>query len=89
MDRLTPPQEHAHHRWHWIETEHGMMAASWYPLIGVGCWDISGYTKDCNNPFVMRDWRYAGPAIPPPSMTVDKQNTTENPVVWFDSEFMP
>lgn len=66
-DHLEPPDEHKHHRWHWVETEHGMMCASWYPVDDYrrGMWDISGHTKDADNPFVVRSWRYAGPAIPP------------------------
>lgn len=64
-DRLAPPQEHDQHRWHWIETEYGAMAASWFPLIGDGSWDISGHTKAATDPTVLRSWRYLGPAIPP------------------------
>lgn len=64
-DRVRPAPEHDHLRWHWIETEFGMMAASWYPAIGNGNWDISGHAKAADDPHVMRSWRYAGPAIPP------------------------
>ena len=54
-DHLEPPDEHKHHRWHWVETEHGMMCASWYPVDDYrrGMWDISGHTKDADNPFVV------------------------------------
>jgi hypothetical protein len=41
------------------------MAASWFPLIGDGSWDISGHTKAANDPAVLRGWRYLGPAVPP------------------------
>lgn len=64
-DRLTPPPEHNHHRWHWIDTEFGPMAASWYPMIGFGQWDISGHTYAADHPKVLREWGYLGPAIPP------------------------
>jgi hypothetical protein len=65
--RLAPPQEHDHRRWHWIETEHGPMAASWFPSandVG-GYWDISGHVKRDDDPKVLREWEYLGPAIPP------------------------
>lgn len=66
MDRVAPPREHDHHRWHWIDTEHGMMCASWYPVaVDGGLWDISGQTRTPEDPKVRREWKYVGPAIPP------------------------
>lgn len=65
VDRLAPPPEHDHQRWHWIETKFGVMPASWIPMIGSGLWNISGNTKAANDPSVLRGWKYIGPAIPP------------------------
>lgn len=66
---VTPPKEHEARRWHWIDTEYGIMAASWYPLIGEhGSWDISGHCYGADSPKVLREWRYLGPDIPPESV---------------------
>jgi hypothetical protein len=63
---LTPPREHADRRWHWIETEYGIMPASWFPLIGdQGSWEISGHVFEAAEPRVLREWRYVAPAVPP------------------------
>lgn len=62
---LTPPPEHAMHRWHWIETEHGLMAASWLPMSDSnGAWDISGHYISVDS-HRTKSWTYMGPAIPP------------------------
>jgi hypothetical protein len=75
---FAPPPEHNHRRWHWIETDHGPMCASWYPLIGYGSWDISGHMKNAENPSILREWLYLGPAIPPDaSKTYGTKMTTD------------
>jgi len=61
---VRPPPEHRDKRWHWLDTEHGPMCASWFPLIGKGTWDISGHTFDCDSLNAIR-MEYLGPAIPP------------------------
>jgi len=65
MDKIVPPFDFDSHRWHWIDTEHGVMAASWFPgLGGCGSWDISGHIFYADDARV-RTWRYIAPAIPP------------------------
>lgn len=78
-DKLEPPPEHQHHRWHWIETEHGPMCASWFPEIsGIrSAWDISGHNKFSDDPLVLRMWRYIGPAIPPHEERQDPKDADE------------
>lgn len=78
-DKLEPPPEHRHHRWHWIETEHGPMCASWFPEIsGIrSAWDISGHNKFSDDPLVLRMWRYIGPAIPPHEERQDLKGADE------------
>jgi hypothetical protein len=66
---LVPPPEHEHLRWHWIDTPHGVMCASWYPSEYYGSWDVSGYTEIACSAKVLREWRYLGPAIPPTETT--------------------
>lgn len=66
MDKVAPPREHDHRRWHWIDTEHGLMCASWYPMAADGgLWDISGHAVRASDAMALRQWKYIGPAIPP------------------------
>lgn len=65
-ERIAPPPEHNSARWHWIETEHGMMCASWFPSASQGgSWDISGHSFAASAPRVLKGFRYCGPCLLP------------------------
>lgn len=61
---LIPAAEDNEKRWHWLDTEHGPMCASWFPLIGRGTWDISGHTFDFDS-LTAKEMTYIGPAVIP------------------------
>lgn len=62
---LTPPPEHAMHRWHWIETDGGPVVACWFPVARRrGVWNVMGNRLSCASQTVA-SWTYIGPAIPP------------------------
>ena len=62
-DAVEPPDEHRLFRWHWLQTQYGYMAASWNDA--QQSWDISGHIKASNDPDVVQNWHYKGPAFPP------------------------
>ena len=59
---MRPPQDHSKWRWHWLDTEHGPMCASWFPMLDT--WDISGHSFRADDARV-KSMAYLTPAIPP------------------------
>lgn len=62
--RIVPPDEHGRHIWHWVYTGKILQVASWCPLIN-GIWNIGGRVYGADDPWVLREWKYVRPIIPP------------------------